>query len=80
MAHQARFQRSYREAIEDALSGVDDPAVILAGRPYAAYAPEVNLSVPRKIATRGFTVIPGDALSPESPAERTQRVALHAGT
>jgi predicted nucleotide-binding protein (sugar kinase/HSP70/actin superfamily) len=41
--------------------------VILVGRPYAAYAPEVNLSVPRKIATRGFTVIPGDALSPGSP-------------
>jgi predicted nucleotide-binding protein (sugar kinase/HSP70/actin superfamily) len=37
------------------------------GRPYAAFAPEVNLSVPRKIATRGFTVIPGDALAPESP-------------
>ena len=67
VAHQGTFQQSYREAIEDALSGVNDPAVILAGRPYAAYAPEVNLSVPRKIATRGCTVIPGDAVSSESP-------------
>ena len=66
-AHLAAFQQSYREAIENASSGVSDPAVILVGRPYAAYAPEVNLSVARKIATRGFTVIPGDALSPESP-------------
>ena len=66
MAHQAAFQRSYREAVEEATSRVSDPAVILVGRPYAAYAPEVNLSVPRKIATRGFTVIPGDALSAES--------------
>jgi predicted nucleotide-binding protein (sugar kinase/HSP70/actin superfamily) len=32
-----------------------------------AYAPEVNLSVPRKIATRGFTVIPGDALPAAAP-------------
>ena len=67
VAHQGTFQQSYREAIEDALPGVNDPAVILAGRPYAAYAPEVNLSVPRKIATRGCTVIPGDAVSSESP-------------
>jgi predicted CoA-substrate-specific enzyme activase len=67
VAHQAAFDLSYREAIRAALSGVDAPAVILAGRPYAAFAPEVNLSVPRKIATRGFTVIPADALSPGSP-------------
>jgi predicted CoA-substrate-specific enzyme activase len=70
VAHQAAFERSYREAIEEALSGVDGPAVILVGRPYAAYAPEVNLSVPRKIATRGFTVIPGDALSPAPPRDK----------
>jgi len=63
---QAAFQQSYRGAIEEALSQADDPAVILVGRPYAAFAPNVNLSVPRKIATRGFTVIPGDALWPKS--------------
>jgi predicted CoA-substrate-specific enzyme activase len=66
-AHQAAFERSYREEIQEALYGLNEPAVILAGRPYTAYAPEVNLSVPRKIATRGFTVIPGDALPAESP-------------
>ena len=66
-AHQEAFQRSYREEIQEAIYGLDEPAVILVGRPYAAYAPGVNLSVPRKIATRGFTVIPGDALPPESP-------------
>jgi predicted nucleotide-binding protein (sugar kinase/HSP70/actin superfamily) len=32
-----------------------------------AFAPEVNLSVPRKISTRGFSVIPGDALPRRSP-------------
>ena len=70
-AHQAAFERSYREAIEGALAGLEEPAVILTGRPYVAYAREVNLSVPRKIATRGFTVIPGDALPAEMrPNER----------
>ncbi len=68
-AHQAAFQQSYRDAIAEALAGLGDPAVILVGRPYAAYAPEVNLSVPRKISTRGFTVIPGDALWPKSPPD-----------
>jgi predicted CoA-substrate-specific enzyme activase len=67
MAHQANFKRAYRAAIEEALACLNGPAVILVGRPYVAYAPEVNLSVPRKIATRGFTVIPGDALSAAPP-------------
>lgn len=73
--HQAEFQQSYRDAIEEALSQRSDPAVILVGRPYAAYAPEVNLSIPRKIATRGFTVIPGDALWPKYPP--TERNIWH---
>ncbi|MBS1859417.1 MAG: hypothetical protein JST11_28845, partial [Acidobacteria bacterium] len=67
LAHLAAFRLRYHEAIESTLAGLRDPAVLLVGRPYAAYAPEVNLSVPRKIATRGFTVIPADALVPESP-------------
>jgi len=79
-AHQEAFEHRYREAIEEALEKLDGPAVVLVGRPYAAYAPEVNLSVPRKIASRGFTVIPGDALPFTPPANRrnvwhhTQRV------
>jgi predicted CoA-substrate-specific enzyme activase len=65
VAHQGAFERRYREIIRQALSDANGPAVILTGRPYVAFAPEVNLSVPRKIATRGFTVIPGDALTAE---------------
>ncbi|MBI4877511.1 MAG: hypothetical protein HY822_23015 [Acidobacteria bacterium] len=67
---QTDFDQAYRTAVEQALIGLDEPAVILTGRPYVAYAPEVNLSVPRKIASRGFTVIPGDALSSTPPANR----------
>jgi len=75
MAHQAAFERTYRESIEEALSEITGPAVVLVGRPYAAYAPEVNLSVPRKISTRGFSVVPGDALSMEWRA--SQRNVWH---
>jgi predicted CoA-substrate-specific enzyme activase len=64
---QGEFQRGYRAAVEEKLARLEGPAVILIGRPYVAYAPEVNLSVPRKISTRGFTVIPADALPAEAP-------------
>jgi predicted CoA-substrate-specific enzyme activase len=63
VAHQAAYAKYYREEVEEALVGPNGPAVILVGRPYVAYAPEANLSVPRKIVTRGFTVIPGDAIT-----------------
>jgi predicted nucleotide-binding protein (sugar kinase/HSP70/actin superfamily) len=67
LAHQAKFKHAYCSAVKDALVGLEGPAVILVGRPYVVYAPEVNLSVPRKITSRGFTVIPGDALTIEAP-------------
>ena len=72
VAQQSAFERTYRETIAAALADTAEPAVILAGRPYAAYAPEVNLSVPRKIATRGFTVIPGDALTQQTLVNERQ--------
>jgi len=65
LAHQAEFKRAYHAAVEDALVDLKGPAVVLVGRPYVVFAPEVNLSIPRKITTRGFTVIPGDALAVE---------------
>jgi hypothetical protein len=48
VAHQAAFDRLYREEVQKALYGLNEPAVILAGRPYAAFVPEVNLSVPAR--------------------------------
>jgi len=38
------------------------PTVILAGRSYVIYPPEVNLALPRKIISRGYNVIPYDLL------------------
>ena len=67
LARQREFERRYREEVRRELEQVKGPSVVLVGRPYAAFCGEVNLSVPRKIASRGFTVIPGDAL-PSLPA------------
>ncbi|HTP30468.1 MAG TPA: acyl-CoA dehydratase activase [Anaeromyxobacteraceae bacterium] len=78
--HQRAFAQAYREAVLAALACSTRPAVILVGRPYTAFAPEANLSVSRKIASRGFTVVPGDGLPFDPPGDErnvwgfTQRV------
>jgi len=38
------------------------PSVIIAGRPYVVYPSEVNIALPRKIASRGYNAIPSDLL------------------
>ena len=70
---QKQFEERYRESVRAEIDQLKGPAVVLVGRPYAAFASEVNLSVPRKIASRGFTVIPGDAL-PLVPPEVDRNV------
>jgi predicted nucleotide-binding protein (sugar kinase/HSP70/actin superfamily) len=70
VGQQKAFEKAYREAVQEAVGDLQGPVVILAGRPYAAFAPEVNLSIPRKFASRGVTVVPGDALPLEPPANR----------
>lgn len=59
---QAAFEQAYREEGQAALAELEGPVVVLVGRPYAAYNGSVNLSLPRKIASRGFHVIPADLL------------------
>jgi len=68
LAHQAEFERVYREQGREALAPLEGPAVVMVGRPYAAYTPSVNLSLPRKIASRGFHVVPADLLPFAPPA------------
>lgn len=40
----------------------NEPAVIIAGRPYTTNSSEVNLSLPRKITSRGYHAVPADIL------------------
>lgn len=65
--HQAKFEQTYQEIGQSALEKLQGPKVILVGRPYAAYNTEVNLSIPRKIVSRGFHVIPADLLAFDLP-------------
>ena len=68
LAHQKRFKEAYHEAGGAALEALQGPVVVLVGRPYVAYNAAANLSLPRKIASRGFHVIPADMLPLEPPA------------
>ena len=68
--HQAAFERAYREQGQAALAALEGPLVVLVGRPYVAYAATINLSLPRKIASRGFHVVPADLLPLDPPGNR----------
>lgn len=50
------FGRKSREEL------AQTPTIILAGRSYIIYPPDVNLALPRKIISRGYNVIPYDLL------------------
>ncbi|PIP06401.1 MAG: hypothetical protein COX52_07475 [Syntrophobacterales bacterium CG23_combo_of_CG06-09_8_20_14_all_48_27] len=62
-----RFRKMYIELGRQELERLmGEPAVIVAGRPYTTCSPEVNLALPRKIASRGYHVIPADMLPPSA--------------
>ncbi|MHA2051250.1 MAG: acyl-CoA dehydratase activase [Promethearchaeota archaeon] len=52
---------------------VKQPTVIIAGRPYVIYPPDVNLALPRKIISRGYNVIPADMLPLLNSSEKSNR-------
>ena len=61
--HNNNFWKKYREVGEMKLKKMlKEPSVIIAGRPYVVYPPEVNIALPRKIASRGYNAIPADIL------------------
>ncbi len=63
LAHYDRFRQACLEETQEALRGLgEEPTVILAGRPYTICSSEVNLSLPRKIASRGYHVVSADML------------------
>jgi predicted nucleotide-binding protein (sugar kinase/HSP70/actin superfamily) len=68
LEYQDRFWQTYHLEGQAVLQSLNGPVVILVGRPYAAYNDTVNLSLPRKIASRGFHVIPSDLLALEPPS------------
>jgi predicted CoA-substrate-specific enzyme activase len=63
LLHYDAFRQECLEQTRKALESLgEQPTVILAGRPYTICSSEVNLSLPRKIASRGYSVVPADML------------------
>ncbi|MFX1575462.1 MAG: acyl-CoA dehydratase activase [Promethearchaeota archaeon] len=63
LIHNNNFWEQYREAGKKKLKELlKEPSVIIAGRPYVVYPPEVNIALPRKIISRGYHAIPADML------------------
>jgi len=61
--HDNNFWEKYREEGELKLKEIlQKPSVIITGRPYVVYPPEVNIALPRKIVSRGYNAIPADML------------------
>lgn len=56
------FKQRGRELLQKLAQNPDLIAVVVFGRPYNAYAPEVNLNIPHKFASRGILTIPFDHL------------------
>jgi len=63
LSHYKMFREIYyefgRKKLKDLLK---KPSVIIAGRPYVVYPPDVNIALPRKIISRGYNAIPSDLL------------------
>jgi predicted CoA-substrate-specific enzyme activase len=74
--HYRRFKQRYLSAGRAAAENVTEPTVILAGRPYITCSPEVNMAIPRRIASKGFRVLPVDLL-PMGDGERHPRNVWH---
>ena len=67
---QRRCMTAIRQMGEDFLSALEaqpsQPAVVLFGRPYNAFASEAHMGIPHKLASRGVSVLSCDALPLES--------------
>jgi predicted CoA-substrate-specific enzyme activase len=58
----ADIKKMGRRALKGLKKDKDRIALVVFGRPYNAFNPEGNLGIPKKLTSRGFEVIPFDAL------------------
>ncbi|MHC4102358.1 MAG: acyl-CoA dehydratase activase-related protein, partial [Planctomycetota bacterium] len=67
---QTQAEQALRElgqrALEQAVA-CEEPAILLIGHSYNAFAPEASLSVGKKLSSMGLVAIPGDCLVPIGP-------------
>lgn len=57
-----RIKNIGQELIAHLKNNPEEIAVVLFGRPYNAFSPDINLNIPHKFASRGITIIPFDFL------------------
>ncbi len=62
VAFEKELQRYGKKALYSIEKDRDRFAVVLFGRPYNAFVNEINMGIPHKVASRGYTVIPFDML------------------
>lgn len=62
---QANFKLLGRRALAELESDPSKFGIVLFGRPYNAFAPEANLNIPHKFASKNIVVIPHDFLPNE---------------
>ncbi len=67
MAKQLSFEKRLRDEGKKALEMLDKnpvkTGIVLFGRPYNAFTSQANMGIPRKVASRGYVIIPHDMLS-----------------
>ncbi|MBP7216287.1 MAG: activase, partial [Candidatus Omnitrophica bacterium] len=61
-----RLKKAGRELLRTLQDNPDDIAIVIFGRPYNAFCPDMNMGIPNKFATRGIHVISFDLLPYES--------------
>lgn len=63
LSHYKMVKKIYYECGKKKLKEIlQEPSVIIAGRPYVVYPSDVNIALPRKIVSRGYNAIPSDLL------------------
>ncbi|MDY6842610.1 MAG: acyl-CoA dehydratase activase-related protein, partial [Thermodesulfobacteriota bacterium] len=63
LSHYEEYIKKYRELGEKEFEElIKEPTVIIVGRPYNTCSAEVNLALPRKITSKGYSVISADML------------------
>jgi predicted CoA-substrate-specific enzyme activase len=61
--HYKSFIEEFKRHSCESLSHIsNEPVVIFAGRPYTVFPDNVNMSIPQKIVSRGFNIIPAEAV------------------
>jgi predicted CoA-substrate-specific enzyme activase len=63
LKHHNSFKNEYNAYSYKKLSKIkNQPVIIFAGRPYTIFSDKINMSIPQKIISRGFNVIPSNAI------------------